>query len=145
MSYSRLDRVNELLRETISEIILMELRDPRVNFVTITEARVSPDLRHCRVYYTVYGDERARKRAQEGLEHAANFIRQEVNRRVRLKFIPELHFKFDERIERGMHVIELLDKIARDSEEDEGWEPEGEEDYEEGYDWTSDVHTEEDK
>ncbi|HID07255.1 MAG TPA: 30S ribosome-binding factor RbfA [Armatimonadetes bacterium] len=140
-----MDRVNELLRETISEIILMELRDPRVNFVTITEARVSPDLRHCRVYYTVYGDEQARKRAQEGLEHAANFIRQEVNRRVRLKFIPELHFEFDERIERGMHVIELLDEIAQEINEDEEWDSESEEEYEEEYNWASDVHTEEDK
>jgi ribosome-binding factor A len=112
MGYSRLERVNELLRETISEILLREVKDPRIKFVTITEAKVSPDLRYCRVYYTVYGSEEDRRRAQEGLESAAKFIRQEVNKRVRLRFIPELQFEFDRRIEKGMKVIELLDEVS---------------------------------
>lgn len=109
--YSRIDRVNELLRETISEILLREVKDPRIKFVTITEVKVSPDLRHCRVYYTVYGSEEDRRKVHEGLMKAARFIRQEVNKRVRLRFIPEIEFEFDRRIEKGMEVIRLLDKL----------------------------------
>ncbi len=110
--YSRMDRVNELLRETISEILLREVKDPRIKFVTITEVKVSPDLRHCRVYYTVYGSEEDKRRVHEGLEKAAGFIRQEVNKRVRLRFIPEIEFEFDERIGKGMEVIRLLDQLG---------------------------------
>lgn len=111
--YSRIDRINELLRETISEILLYEVKDPRIRFVTVTEVRVSPDLRYCRVYYTVYGDEVERKRVHEGLERAANFVRQEVNKRVRLRFVPEIKFEFDRRIEKGMEVMRLLDQVSK--------------------------------
>lgn len=111
MPHQRIDRVRELIKEEVSRIVQGELRDPRIGMVTITDAEVSADLRHARMYFTVLGDDRARQECQEGLASASKFIRGEIARRVQLKYIPEIVFEFDSSLDHAMRVEELLNQI----------------------------------
>lgn len=109
------ERANKRLREIIGDFLLYRLKDPRLQFVTITEVQVSPDLRHGKVYFTVLGDEQQERAALQALESAEPLIREEINRNVHWRFIPRLTFIVDKRIEKAMHVLSLLDQIAQNS------------------------------
>ncbi|GIW39991.1 MAG: ribosome-binding factor A [Candidatus Binatia bacterium] len=117
MGARRADRVADAVRSALAEILLKEAKDPRIGFVTLTEVRMSDDLRHARVYFSVLGDEEARRRSLEGLESAAPFLRREVGRRLRLRFAPEIVFRFDPRPTEAEHVARLLRGHPRDEEE----------------------------
>lgn len=106
--YSRLDRINELIRQQVGEIVTTELRDPRIGFATVTETRTSADLRHARVFISVYGGEAEREACLEGLQSAASFIRTELARRVSLRNVPELVFVIDETAERAQRLEQLF-------------------------------------
>jgi ribosome-binding factor A len=112
-------RVNELLREVIAEEV-SRLKDPGLGFVTITGVSTSPDLRAARVFYTVLGDEGQRKETADALERARSRIRAVVGEQVRLKYLPELAFEYDESIDRGIRMEELLRRIYEEGEGDEG-------------------------
>ena len=109
--HSRLDRVNELIRQQIGEIVATELRDPRIGFATVTEARTSADLRHARVFISVYGGEPEREACLEGLRSAASFIRTELAHRVSLRNVPELVFVIDESAERAQRLEKLFQDL----------------------------------
>ncbi|MFA0751987.1 MAG: hypothetical protein SLRJCFUN_002390 [Candidatus Fervidibacter sp.] len=111
----RVERANKLLREIIGDFLLYRLKDPRLQFVTITEVQVSPDFQHGKVYFTVLGDEQQERAALQALESAEPLIREEINRNVHWRFIPRLTFIVDKRIEKAMHVLSLLDQIAQQS------------------------------
>ena len=102
-------RVNEAVREVVSARIAEGLRDPRIGFVTVTSVDTSPDLRQARVYVSVLGDPEERDATLAGLESAHGVLQQAVARELRLKHTPTLQFVFDESIERGMRISELLD------------------------------------
>jgi ribosome-binding factor A len=106
----RVARVSEEVREVLAEEI-PRLKDPRVGFVTVTGVRVTPDLRHARVFYTVMGDERQRAATRAGLRSARAHLRSVVGHEVRLKFLPELEFEEDEAIEQGRRIDELIERI----------------------------------
>lgn len=108
-------RVNEALREVISEG-LGELKDPRIGFVTVTEVRASPDLRHARVYVSVLGGERKRRATIEGLESARGTLQSRINRQLHLKRTPQLAFEYDRSIDRAARLSELLDDLATDGD-----------------------------
>jgi ribosome-binding factor A len=108
MRYKRSDKVGDLIRKEISEILLGELKDPRIGFVTITKVAVSDDLRVARVYYSVFGDEDQKEESYQGLESAKGYIKRELGRRVRLKYMPDIQFLFDDSLEYGEHIEELL-------------------------------------
>ncbi|HOW34825.1 MAG TPA: 30S ribosome-binding factor RbfA [Candidatus Omnitrophota bacterium] len=108
---ARIEKVNEAVKEGVSEIIHLEVKDPRLEFVTITEAKVSRDLQHATVYFSVLGDEKKRLAAEEGLESARGFIRKMLAQRVQMRYTPEIKFIFDETIERSMRIEEQLRKI----------------------------------
>lgn len=110
----RTDRVNELLREELSELIQREVKDPRVGqgLVSITEVQVSPDLRHATVYVSHLGDEASRREVLAGLQRSAHFLRSELVRRLDLRNTPELHFRFDPSIERGARLASLINEVA---------------------------------
>lgn len=108
-SSHRLPRVAELIRMAISEI-LPGLRDPRIGLATITEVKLSADLKHARVYVSVLGDEEARKKTLSGLTSAAPRIRHQIAERIRLKNTPELVFTYDSSIEYGARIEELIQK-----------------------------------
>lgn len=96
-----------IARETAS-LIQRELKDPRVNLVTITGAEVSPDLKNAKIFFSVYGDEEKKDAATEALHKARGFIRRELGARLGLKSTPELRFHYDDTLDRGMRIESLL-------------------------------------
>ncbi len=112
MAGARMRRVDEAMREVLSDAIAKELQDPRVGFVTVTGVKTSPDLRHARVYVSVLGDDEARAASLAGLESAQGFLQGRVSHALRLKHTPTLTFGYDESVDRGMRISELLDREA---------------------------------
>ena len=102
-------RVNEAVREVVSARIAEGLRDPRIGFVTVTAVDTSPDLRHARVYVSVLGTEAERSETLEGLGSAHGLLQRAVGDQLALKRTPTLEFVFDESIDRGMRITELLE------------------------------------
>jgi ribosome-binding factor A len=105
------------MKEEIADILMRKVRDPRIGFVTVTEVVVSDDLRNAKVFVSVLGPERTG--TLEALEHATPFIRSELGRRMRMKFMPELLFRYDDAAERGAHIMELLHEIEGQQGKDE--------------------------
>lgn len=108
---SRAARVGDLLIEELSDLLLREVKDPRIGFVTITEAEVSDDLRHARVYVVTHETGEERQRTLEGLHSARSYLRAALGRRLRLRHIPELTFCIDETLERGLRIHEILKSL----------------------------------
>ena len=102
-------RVNEAVREVLSARIAEGLNDPRIGFVTLTSVDTSTDLRHARVYVSVLGSEPERAETLAGLKSAHGVLQQAIGRELRMKRTPTLQFVFDESIDRGMRITELLD------------------------------------
>lgn len=105
------------MREEISDILLKDLKDPRIGFVTITKVAVSDDLRQAKVYYSVFGGEEEKEDSFQGLESATGYIKRELGRRMRLKYMPEITFLFDDSLEYGAHIEELLRGVKDTGEE----------------------------
>ena len=106
----RIDRVNELLRSEISNLLAREIKDPRVaGVITITEVVASSDLRNARVYVSVMGGESSRQAAMDGIRSAASFLRRELRDRVNLKHTPHMTFVLDDSIEEGDRVLRLIE------------------------------------
>ena len=116
MRFKRSEKVGDQIREEISQILLRELKDPRIGFVTITTVAVSDDLRTAKVYYSVFGGEQDKEESYKGLESAKGYIKRELGRRMRLKYMPEIIFMFDDSFEYGEHIEELL-RDVKDSGE----------------------------
>jgi len=105
------------MRAEISEILLRELKDPRIGFVTITKVAVSDDLRAAKVYYSVFGGEQEKEVSYQGLESAKGYIKRELGSRMRLKYMPEITFLFDDSLEYGEHIEDLLRAVKGSAEE----------------------------
>ena len=108
MRFKRSEKLGDLIREEISQILIKELKDPRIGFATITKVDISDDLREAKVYYSIFGDEREKTASYEGLQSAKGFIKRELGRRVRMKYMPEINFIFDDSLEYGSRIEELL-------------------------------------
>ena len=104
----RMRRVNEAVREVVSARIAGGLGDPRIGFVTVTAVETTPDLRHARVFVSVLGDDAQRADTMAGLASAHGVIQHDLARDLRMKHTPTLQFIFDESIQRGMRITELL-------------------------------------
>jgi ribosome-binding factor A len=111
LRYKRSERVADLLRCEVSTIIEHDLKDPRIGFVTVTAVRVTDDLKQARVLVTMLGDEEAREKSLQALQHASKHIRQLLGRRVRLKYIPQLKFAYDDTADAGRRIDRLLEGI----------------------------------
>ena len=112
MPSDRIRRVDEAVRQVLSDTVAAGLKDPRVGFVTVTAVKTSPDLRHARVYVSVLGDPEDRESTLEGLRSAHGFLQRRVAGELNLKNTPTLDFVYDESIERGMRLSELIDREA---------------------------------
>jgi len=108
MSGDRMRRVDEAMREVLSDAITSELKDPRVGFVTVTAVDTSPDLRQARVFVSVLGTTSERKRSLQGLRSAHGFLQRRVADELRLKHTPTLDFAYDDTIENAARITELL-------------------------------------
>ena len=105
----RCRRVADSLRREISSMLLLqEVKDPRISFVTIIDVAVSPDMRIAEVYYVVHGSDNKKRETMSGLQSSAGFIRRELGKRLHLKRIPELNFRYDETLDQGFHIDKLL-------------------------------------
>ena len=109
MAVDRMRRVNEAVREVLSARIAEGLNDPRIGFVTVTSVETSTDLRYARVYVSVLGDESARAESLAALGSAHGLLQKAIANELRMKRTPTLQFVFDESIDRGMRISELLD------------------------------------
>lgn len=117
--YSRSDRVAEQIRRELAELIRLEIKDPRVNLVTITDVEITPDYAHAKVFYTTLVPEDQRAELERGLKRSSGFLRREIGRRVRIHHNPELHFVYDASVERGSHLSQLIDRaVASDNSAD---------------------------
>ena len=108
----RIERVNNLIRQEISELLQHQTKDPRLSsFIAITEVSISPDLRHAKVFVSHMGSPEEREATLNALAGASGFLRNHLARHLRLKRIPELSFHWDDSIERGTHLLELIDEV----------------------------------
>jgi len=109
----RIERVNSLIRQEISELLQRQVKDPRLgNFITVTEVSTSADLRYAKVFVSRIGGEEEKQAALSGLETASGFFRREMAKHLRLRRIPELKFQWDDSIERGAYLQELIDEVS---------------------------------
>jgi ribosome-binding factor A len=107
----RMRRVNEAVREVVSEAVV-ELKDPRLGFVTVTGVETSADLRHATVFVSVLGSERKREQTLAGLGAAHGVLQARVARELRMKRTPQLAFEYDPTVERGVRMSQLIDELA---------------------------------
>lgn len=114
LPYKRSQRVSDLIREEVADIIMNKLKDPRVGFVTVTGVNITEDLKLAKVYISVLKEEE-KEASLEILNSAKGFIRAELSKRVRMKFIPDLTFRVDESIEYGGKIERLLKEIRSGS------------------------------
>ena len=115
MKADRLRRVDEAMREVLSEAVTKGVKDPRVGFVTVTRVEVSPDLRRATIFYTVMGKDRDHRATRAGLQSARSHLRGVLGQQVRLKFTPELEFEEDVGLAQVERVTELLRQIGAQS------------------------------
>ena len=117
MEGRRIGRIEEQLRIELSEIIEQEMDDPRIGLATVTGVKVSPDLRHARVFVSVLGDAEQRRKTLQGLSSAASYARRSLSQRLHhLRRIPELTFSYDDSLEKSLRIEELFDQIKPESE-----------------------------
>lgn len=114
MSRGRPRKVADLIQRELSDLLRREVRDPRVGMVTITAVDVSPDLSHAKVFFTLLQPER-KPETEKALQRAAGYLRSQIAHRIKLYTTPELRFVYDESIERGDHLSQLIDKANRRS------------------------------
>ena len=115
-------RINMEVQRELSQIIRSEIKDPRIHPMTsVVAVEVTPDLKYCKAYISVLGDEEAAKATIEGLSKASSFARRELARRVNLRNTPEIKFILDQSIEYGVNMSRLIDEVTKDlhQEEDE--------------------------
>jgi len=111
--FTRSDRVAQQMQRELAELIRMNLKDPRIGLVTLTDVEVTRDLSHAKVFYTVMkGDA---DETHKALLSAAGFLRNELGRRIKLFKMPDLHFEYDHSIERGMSLDKLIDQAMQDT------------------------------
>jgi ribosome-binding factor A len=107
----RTERIDELLRQEMGEIIARDVADPRIGFTTITDVETTPDLRHAQVWVSVIGQPAEREAAVSALGRAMPYIRRELGSRLRLRRIPEFHVRLDDTAERGTRVLRLIQEL----------------------------------
>jgi ribosome-binding factor A len=112
----RMRRVNEAVRQVLSEAV-GDLKDPRIGFVTVTGVKTSADLRHARVFVSVFGSKEEQEESLAGLEAAHGVLQARLGRELTMKRTPQLAFEYDRSVERGVHMTQLIDELAPDDDE----------------------------
>lgn len=111
-------RINMEVQKELSQIIRLEIKDPRIHpMTTVVSVEVTPDLKFCKAYISILGDEEAGKATIEGLKSAEGYIRRELARRVNLRNTPEIKFILDQSIEYGVNMSRLIDEVTKDIKE----------------------------
>lgn len=113
-SYPRANRIAEQMQRDLATLIRTEIKDPRVGLITITSVDVSRDYSHAKVFFTQLGEAADAKACGDGLNHAAGFLRHLLAERLGLRIMPMLHFVYDESVERGIYLSQLIDTAVHD-------------------------------
>lgn len=127
-THSRPDRVGHLVQQKLGQLFARGLKDPRVGLVTITGVNMSPDLREARVFWTVHGEPAVRKETARGIQAARGWLRREVGATLGLRVVPDLHFTYDEAIDRGDRIERLLREVREEDARRQDGAPQGLED-----------------
>jgi ribosome-binding factor A len=117
MSSRRILKAAEAIREVVSMAILTDLRDPRVQDVTVTCVEVSRDMRYAKIHVSVMGDETKQQLCLRGLQHSAGFLQQKVNTRIDTRYTPRIRFELDQGIKHAFEVARILDEVLPDRKE----------------------------
>ena len=132
--YSRSQRVVEQIHRELAEMIRLEVKDPRVGFITISGVEITPDYAHAKVFFTSMTGEAEVPEILQGLRRAGGFLRRELGRRMRIHTIPELRFHYDRSVEEGARLSRLIDDVVRDDAARQGNDAEAEREHGEGED-----------
>ncbi len=116
MAYNRSERVAEEIRKEVATMLFGEIHDPRIGFVTITKVQVSKDLRHAKVYFSIIGSDEEKEKTMAGLQSSSGYMRREIGRRLKLRYFPELTFKFDDSLEYASRIEKIIKEIKSGSE-----------------------------
>ena len=121
-SFSRRDRVSEQIRRELAELIRGELKDPRVGMISLTDVAVTADYAHAKVYFSTLAGSAKVDEVMTGLEKASGFLRRELGKRISIHTTPQLHFVFDQSLERGADLSALIQKAVAISDSGESSE-----------------------
>ena len=113
MSTSRSARIADQIQRELAELVRQEVRDPRIGMITVTGVELSRDQSHAKIFFTVLGPRSEAEDALEGLQRAAGFLRSQLAHRLTTRKVPELHFAYDESVERGMRLSRLIDEAVK--------------------------------
>jgi ribosome-binding factor A len=119
-TYKRAERVKHLIQQEISQILQLDVKDPRVKLVTVTAVKLTADLREAKVLVSSLSDTSDREALLVGLKRATGYIRGELGRRLKLKYIPQIEFIFDDSYDRQERILTLLEHIQDEKESEEG-------------------------
>ena len=113
----RIERVNSVIREEISQMLQRQVKDPRLGaFITVTEVNTTPDLKHAKIFVSQLGDDVDKRKVLSGLASASGFFRGELAKRLKMRHVPELHFAWDDSIERGDRLSQLIDRVISEKD-----------------------------
>ena len=116
--YIRADRVADLLKEEISQMLCIEVKDPHIGFITITDVEVSKDLKLAKVFYTILGDERQLGKSSDALQRVLPFIKRQLGKRLRMRYIPDILFRYDHSLDYGSKIDTILNQLKKTHELD---------------------------
>ena len=114
--FSRSQRVTEQIRRELAELLRLEVKDPRIGLITLTDVEISPDYAHAKVFFTSMDGEEGLEEVLRGLQRASGFLKRELRRRIRIHTTPELHFHYDASVEQGSRLSRLIDEVVREDE-----------------------------
>jgi ribosome-binding factor A len=114
LQYKRADRVADVIRRELADLLQRRIKDPRLNRVTVTGVELTDDLRHARIFYCFLGETGEQEAVAQGLTRARGFIRRELGKRVYLRFLPELEFRYDPSFEYGAKIERILKELRTD-------------------------------
>jgi len=117
---SRLGRIADQIQKDLAELIRTEIKDPRVGMITLTGVEITGDHHHAKIFFTTLGGAQAAATVADGLEHASGFLRSSLAKGLKLRIVPELHFVYDESVERGIRLSKLIDDAIESQPVDNG-------------------------
>lgn len=119
MTVKRSEKVAEAIHEIVSALLLKGVKDPRIGFTTITGVKVSDDLHFATIFFSVIGSDAEKKSTENGLSSARGFIRKELGKNLRMRYVPEIFFKYDDSLEYGQKIDTLLDELQNAEHDDD--------------------------
>ena len=113
-SQLRIEKLQELIKQEMSKMLLREIKDPRIGFVTVTDVEMTGDLREAKIYVSIMGDEEKVQESLKGLKSALGFIRREIGKRIKIRFTPEISFALDTSLDYSEHIQKILLDIEKE-------------------------------